>query len=161
MAITGRTKLYPSKQTARESSQLAPPLTFAFSRSCISRWLECMDLFVQQVVVNYQSSRVERGKGRGEEVRVALIDDGIDGADQILHKNIDCGVSFCGRRGDLSNTFYVASGGHGTLMATLIRRICPEVKLYVAKLDEYAGPSGGKQITADSAANVIDLSPLR
>ncbi|KAI9779172.1 MAG: hypothetical protein M1839_007707 [Geoglossum umbratile] len=118
-----------------------------------NRWLECMDQFVQQVAVNFESSR----EGPKEAIRVAVIDDGIDGADQVLHRNIACGVSFCGRSGseDLSNTFYVASGGHGTLMATLIRRVCPAVQLYVAKLDEHVGQSGRKQITADSAAKAI------
>ncbi|KAH0545484.1 hypothetical protein FGG08_000485 [Glutinoglossum americanum] len=115
-----------------------------------NRWLECMDQFTVQIVQNYKPSQ------EPEPIRVALIDDGIDGADQILYGNIADGVSFCQRGEGLSNTYYVASGGHGTLMATFIRRICPWIKLYVARLDEGYGPNGERQITADSAAKAIN-----
>ena len=108
-----------------------------------------MDQFIQQIALNYEPNQNDL-----EPIRVALIDDGIDGADQILYENIADGVSFCHRDEGLSNTYYVASGGHGTLMATFIRRMCPWVKLYVAKLDEGFAPDGRKQITADSAAKV-------
>jgi hypothetical protein len=39
-------------------------------------------------------------------------------------------------------------------MATFIRRMCPWVRLYVAKLDEGFAADRRKQITAESAAKV-------
>jgi subtilisin family serine protease len=92
-----------------------------------------------------------------EDVRVAVIDDGIDGFENDLSGSIAHGVSFC-RSSDSENlirTYYVSSGGHGTMMARLIRRMCPRVKLYVARLEEYRSSSGGKRfITARSAKDV-------
>jgi hypothetical protein len=88
-----------------------------------------------------------------ETVKVALIDDGID--TEHFYEHIVYGVSFCSSDGSgKTKGYYVAPGGHGTLMATLITEICPMVKLYIARLDEYSAVDGGRQITARSAAQV-------
>ncbi len=91
-----------------------------------------------------------------QHIKVAVIDDGIDGFETSLSGSIEHGVSFC-PSSDSENfirTYYVSSGGHGTMMARLIRRMCPKVKLYVARLEEHV-PSGGKRfITARSATQV-------
>jgi hypothetical protein len=42
-------------------------------------------------------------------------------------------------------------------MAGLICRVCPGVRLYVLKLDEYVIEAGKRQITAESAAKVCSL----
>lgn len=93
-----------------------------------------------------------------EDIRVALIDDGIDGFESKLSQNIAHGVSFCrpSDTEDLMRTYYVSSGGHGTMMARLIRRMCPRVKLYVARLEDEKSSSGKRFITARSARQAID-----
>ena len=88
-----------------------------------------------------------------EKIKVALIDDGVDTAFQNLSNNIASGVSYCKRANGLYSSYYQSSGGHGTVMASLIRRVCPNVRIYVAKLDD--------KLTAASAAKVnILFSPF-
>lgn len=92
-------------------------------------------------------------------VKVAIIDDGVDLSPLSLDGTIATGKSFCpyAHSTDLMNSYYVPSGNHGTCMAMLIRKLCPDVKFYVARLDERQVPgSGQRQITAKSAAEVRD-----
>ena len=91
-----------------------------------------------------------------EPITIALIDDGVDVSEQSLHARIIGGRSFCqrDREHNLSMPYYVSTGGHGTVMASLICRVCPSAQLYVIKLDEYMGESGKRQITAKSAEKV-------
>lgn len=90
-------------------------------------------------------------------VTIALIDDGVDVNEPFLHAKIIGGRSFCQRDRfqNLSMPYYVTSGGHGTVMASLICRVCPNAQLYVLKLDEYMGDNQKRQITAKSAEKVI------
>lgn len=90
-------------------------------------------------------------------VKIAIIDDGVDGSLSSLENTIAIGKSFCpyANSTELMSPYYVPSGNHGTCMATLISKICPKVKLYVARLDERQPPgSSHRQITARSAADV-------
>jgi len=91
-----------------------------------------------------------------EPITVALIDDGIDMDDTILRPhNIVSGRSFCSHDTEQPRPYYLSSGGHGTAMASLICRVCPKVRLYVLKLDEYGSKPGKRQITAKSAAKAV------
>lgn len=96
-----------------------------------------------------------------EPVTIALIDDGVDVSEQSLHAKIIGGRSFCQRDRfqNLSMPYYVSTGGHGTVMASLICRVCPNAQLYVIKLDEYIGENNKRQITAKSAEKVYS-TPL-
>ena len=92
-------------------------------------------------------------------VRVALIDDGVDLMHKANESKIEDGKSFeinYEDPDDLDGTFHYSTTGHGTCMAYMIGRICPNVKIFVCKLDVIrASSSGGKaNFTADSAANV-------
>ena len=51
----------------------------------------------------------------------------------------------------------MTSGGHGTVMASLICRVFPKAQLYVVKLDEHISENMKRQITAKSAAKVVSL----
>jgi hypothetical protein len=68
------------------------------------------------------------------------------------------GRSFCHRdeEQNLNQPYYVSSSGHGTAMAGLICKLCPNVRLFVLKLDERPSAEAGKRsmITAKSAAKV-------
>ncbi|RFU79743.1 intracellular serine protease [Trichoderma arundinaceum] len=91
-------------------------------------------------------------------VKIAIIDDGVDASLASLDDKIAMGESFCPypNSTDLVSPYYVPSGKHGTCMAALICKICPHVKLYVARLDERpAVGSGQRQITIKSAADAI------
>ena len=94
-------------------------------------------------------------------VRVAIIDDGVDINDQAVQSKIIGGISFCYRdeEQNLNQPYYVSSGGHGTAMAGLICKICPNVQLYVLKLNEHYVEQGKRQITASSAARVSQRKP--
>lgn len=97
------------------------------------------------------------------EVKVAVIDDGIDLSHPIFNKRIVDGKSYLKRstktRSDRTMDYFVAPGGHGTDMATLICQICPTAKLYIVRLNEGRGGAGERQIMADSAAKVRFLPP--
>ena len=89
-------------------------------------------------------------------VKVALIDDGVDVTYKELSRIIADGETFCEPSGasGLYSSYYQSSGGHGTMMASLIRRVCPNVRLYVAKLDEEKTDVGEWSFTIKSAAEV-------
>lgn len=95
-------------------------------------------------------------------VRIAIVDDGIDHTLDIFRGRIGKGESFQqvaenihGRWG----AFYVPSGTHGTLMAKLICKICPNVELYIAQLEVL--PGGRRSFNAESAAEVRILGHSR
>ncbi len=112
------------------------------------KWLTCMDEFADFI------QNVDPPLPVPEEVTLALIDDGVDVNEQSLHAKIIGGRSFCQRDKNLVRPYYVTTGGHGTVMASLICRVCPNAKLYVMKLDEHVSEGGKRQITAKSAAKV-------
>ncbi|KAB5545922.1 hypothetical protein GE09DRAFT_1132964 [Coniochaeta sp. 2T2.1] len=90
-------------------------------------------------------------------VLVAVIDDGVDINEASVQSRVIGGRSFCHRNEDqnLNQPYYVSSGGHGTAMAGLICKLCPNVKLFVLKLDDKLDASGGRTITAKSAAKAV------
>ena len=93
-----------------------------------------------------------------EPIVVALIDDGVDFRELELTNcgKVD-GLSFFPRPEDPNRPipFYESTSGHGTVMATQIRRICPRADLYVLKLQDYTDVETNKRrITLRSAAQV-------
>lgn len=130
-------------------------------------WIQCMKDFRQllfEAEKEYKGNPGVDGIRIDEPIKVALIDDGIH-FDELEYEPIG-GRSFC-RDEDRNLTFpwYMSSGGHGTVMASQIYRICPRTQLYVVKLEDYASESSNRQITARSAAQVrltslIDLSSV-
>jgi hypothetical protein len=93
------------------------------------------------------------------DIVVGLIDDGVDINDPSIQWKtvISGGRSFCYRdkEQNLNQSHYVSGGGHGTTMAKLICKVCPNVKLFVLRLNEFPPLEAGKrQITAESAAKV-------
>ncbi|KAI0969672.1 hypothetical protein F4678DRAFT_473528 [Xylaria arbuscula] len=114
-------------------------------------WIDCVSNFARLL-------RTAPAASNTRPVKVAIIDDGVDASLLSLDGKIAIGKSFCPyvNSTDLLSPYYVPSGNHGTCMATLISKICPEVSLYVARLDERQAPgSSHRQITAKSAADAI------
>lgn len=96
-------------------------------------------------------------------VKIAIIDDGLDASLDSLDGKIAIGKSFCpyANSTDLMSPYYVPSGNHGTCMAALIAKLVPNVRLYIARLDERQSSRGGqRQITAKSAADVGSWPPF-
>ena len=90
------------------------------------------------------------------EVKVAIIDDGIDESHPDLQERIAGGKSFLKRpdKPDRMIDYWVSPGGHGTQMAKLICQVFPCARLYVIRLDEGVGEKGERQIKIDSAIKV-------
>jgi hypothetical protein len=78
-------------------------------------------------------------------VKVAVIDDGIDKLQGEFKDCISEGVSF------YNYPYFFSSTGHGTLMAKLVRQVCPKAHLYIARLDQ---GTFTRQPTAESAIKV-------
>ncbi|KAI0403545.1 peptidase S8/S53 domain-containing protein [Xylaria palmicola] len=95
-----------------------------------------------------------------EPVKIAIIDDGIDATVPIFERRIANGATFClyPDSPEFVNSYYVPSGKHGTLMAQLICNMCPNVQLYVARLQELPTLTGGsgRRVTAESAAKAVE-----
>ncbi|KAI9737165.1 MAG: hypothetical protein M1834_000758 [Cirrosporium novae-zelandiae] len=86
------------------------------------------------------------------DVKVAVVDDGVDKLLGNFEDSVIAGVSFYASHGGFRTwPHYFSSNGHGTLMAQLIRRICPKAKLYIARLDQ--GING--EPTIESAIKAI------
>lgn len=89
----------------------------------------------------------------GREVRIAMIDDGVDKLREDFEDSIVDGISFFSPQKDQfagTRPYYFSTSGHGTVMAKTIRRLCPTAKLYVARLDQ--GVNG--EPTIESAIKV-------
>lgn len=93
-------------------------------------------------------------------VKVAIIDDGVKSSYDNLDNNIDDGESWV--RSDPQqphSPYFTSVKGHGTVMAYLIRRVCPQVRLYVLKLDPTI-VGGYATFSMESATQVLDHSFL-
>ncbi|KAI0400668.1 hypothetical protein F4802DRAFT_619718 [Xylaria palmicola] len=122
-----------------------------------NKWLQTMQRFAG-FVNNIQKLPIS-GEDRNQppetpsEVRVAVLDDGIDWS--FANANKCYGMSFYpDKRSDFEghNVWYSSSTDHGTLMAALIQKICPDVTLYIARLDQTESEQGEFQPTPESAA---------
>ncbi|KAF5700339.1 intracellular serine protease [Fusarium mundagurra] len=73
-------------------------------------------------------------------VKIAIIDNGIDASLIRLRGKIAAGMSFYSSNSstDAMSPYFVPSGKSGTVMAMLICEICPQVSLYIAKVDQHA-----------------------
>ncbi|KAJ0275472.1 hypothetical protein COL940_008821 [Colletotrichum noveboracense] len=107
-------------------------------------------------------------------IKVALIDDGVktsyDGLDEIVHcgrfgwGSVSGSASTTSKRGDkrkAANNYPLnynhSQTGHGTVMAYFIRRVCPWVKLCIAKLECQARSGRNQPVTfsIESATEAI------
>ncbi|KAI1420270.1 hypothetical protein F5Y12DRAFT_791763, partial [Xylaria sp. FL1777] len=125
------------------------------------RWLRCTENFSQLLEKwfnNELAFKDQNGAGitlvKEKEIRVAVIDDGANIDLDDLHGNIVAGETFYDNSGHWPG-FYQSSYGHGHEMACIIRQLCPQVKLFIAKLNEL-WMDGKPQITPESAANAIE-----
>ncbi|KAK4083567.1 uncharacterized protein Triagg1_1229 [Trichoderma aggressivum f. europaeum] len=138
-------------------------------------WLKCMDEFadIMEAVEQQPDSASKDIQKSTHPIRVALIDDGVKTSYAGLDNNIHTGRS--GWQQPDSPTIQTENSqwehfrgynsshtGHGTVMAYYIKRVCPRVSLYVAKLDckpRRGGAGGGSEnvtFSLDSVAQAIE-----
>ncbi|KAL7821823.1 hypothetical protein V8C26DRAFT_391050 [Trichoderma gracile] len=110
-------------------------------------WLKCMDEFADVMEAVEQPANAKFGiKTPTRSIRVALIDDGVKTSYAGLDNNIyagksgwyhlDSNTTHSGLQGrEYFRNYNSSHTGHGTVMAYYIKRVCPKVHLYVAKLD--------------------------
>jgi len=93
---------------------------------------------------------------KGRNIRVALLDNGVDGSHAQLEQFITLGISYCGHPGHDGqlNSYWAPSQGHGTQMASLIRDVCPKVDLYVARIQDMEAEHS-RQIEIESVIKVF------
>ncbi|KAH6983625.1 peptidase S8/S53 domain-containing protein, partial [Ilyonectria sp. MPI-CAGE-AT-0026] len=127
-------------------------------------WIQCMEKsadFVRGYREDMEEEEDDPEK-HPPRVKVALIDDGVDGLNADLSRIIAAGQTFSKREKHQYNShfkhynsYFKSTRGHGTIMAMLIRKICPNVRLYVAKLNEEKTGRNSFSITAESAVKAI------
>lgn len=103
------------------------------------RWLEVMDEFANGIFNleppdgaphDYLHSEQLPQELR-KDITVALIDDGVNFMHEAVAARLDTGRNF--PIGNASDPFHGSTTGHGTIMAYMIGRVCPTVKIYVCK----------------------------
>ena len=114
------------------------------------RWLEYVDKFGDQIWNVWSKILSESKDKKPQEIIVALIDDGVDHTHPPLMGSILTGRTLS-YEGDRIRPWYVSERGHGTVMASMICRVCPMVKVYPIRLNTL-GQKG--QIDVESAALV-------
>jgi hypothetical protein len=126
------------------------------------RWLGSTAKFAGEMhkfwnaTVESFTSRQNRGTPQGLEsdIVLALIDDGVDMFDTPATNQILEGKSFDFHDGKVRPPFSSANG-HGTVMASMILRVCPMVKVYPIRLRTYENTKGkNMNIDAGYAAQV-------
>ncbi len=127
------------------------------------RWLDATDAFAQcinnvwQKVVKELRKEAATGTGKGPlpEIIVALIDDGVDTTQDHLVGRILPGRTL-GFDGDRVRPWHASENGHGTIMASMICRVCPMVKIYPIRLR-----TGSRGIDPQSAVDAIEAAVER
>lgn len=70
----------------------------------------------------------------GKFARVAIIDTGVDINLEEISSCVERGETFIDYKSDRESHWWVASEPHGTHMATIIRKLNPKCKLFIAKV---------------------------
>ncbi len=126
------------------------------------RWVQCMEEFSGVLNEAPQPTKEEMSAHPAlKPIVVALIDDGVDTTNPSLQKRKYKGKSFDfydgGRR---SQSYWVSKIGHGTIMAKLIRTICPTAEIYVIKLGTGVATKDPNKLTIDvDSAIKVSLVP--
>ncbi|KAK6829857.1 efflux pump aflT [Apiospora arundinis] len=119
------------------------------------KWIKTMERFAEFLQTAERAERTDPKYTAREPIKVAVIDDGVNTFDPRIH--VGGGRSFCRRNKsqNLVHSYYVSSQGHGTAMALCISQICPNVQLYILRLDEYSSEPGKSFFTAESAEKAV------
>lgn len=146
---------------------LHPTLTAPVNGGQPHRWLDSTARFAGEMIPFWQStvndftdSRQGRRTPEGLEndVVLALIDDGVDMFDIPHTSQMLEGKSFDFHAEKVRPPFSSAKG-HGTVMASMILRVCPMAKVYPIRLKTYDNPErNNMKIDAGYAAQVCTIA---
>ncbi|GKZ36540.1 hypothetical protein AbraIFM66950_007660 [Aspergillus brasiliensis] len=146
----------PNKRPKDTASSANVSIDIRKRRIQPNRWLDCIDRFADELQnVKVPPTDMPMLK---ENIKVAVIDDGVDIHIESLQGKVIGGESFDRTYLDGHGTspYYISAGGHGTMMADMVCRVCPTARLYVCKLEMHTDPDGGgRQISAESAALAV------
>lgn len=124
----------------------------------VHKWLESIDSFAAELKTLME--KIGKKYHQDDEVKVALIDDGVDLCEKAFRDRVIHGKSFGyywdgEQRDQRAKQWYVSETGHGTVMAHMILRVCPMAKIYPIKLDITRDPTTrASKIKPESAAEV-------
>ncbi|KAM0514994.1 hypothetical protein ACHAPE_006316 [Trichoderma viride] len=131
-----------------------------------NQWLHSVEGFArfmtpywESTVQRFLEERQDQGTSEGVErdVTIALIDDGVDKFDIGRSSQILQGKSF-DFHDDRLNPPYLSAKGHGTVMASMILRVCPMAKIYPIRLKTNSDASGNSTIDPEYAARAIQAA---
>ncbi|KAI1115066.1 hypothetical protein F5Y14DRAFT_144488 [Nemania sp. NC0429] len=133
------------------------------------KWVETMDNFREEMGPVWKEAekqaRNSNKKDLAEPIVVALIDDGVDVLEPSLQGKLFEGktLSYDLLDGNeptdqREHAFWESSGGHGTVMASMIFRICPMAKLYVIRMETHFDSEKRGRIVARSAAEAVNAA---
>lgn len=124
------------------------------------RWIEVMkDFSAAFKEVPQPTEREVTQNAALAPIKVALIDDGVDTTSPSLQGRTYRGKSFdFYDDGQRSQPYWVSKAGHGTVMARLIRGVCPTADIYVIKLSTDASTKDLDRLTID-ADSAIKVGP--
>lgn len=123
------------------------------------RWLKSVDRFSSTMNTFWEAIRSlaeHKFPAIQKDVIVALIDDGVDTFDDAFSGQMLQGKSFDFHHG-LRHP-YSSARGHGTVMASMILRVCPMAKIYPIRLKTLATADYKSQIVTESATQVSTWS---
>jgi len=126
------------------------------------KWLDSIDEFATEMrdLWSHILEEQKDQKIKMKEVKVGLIDDGIDLYDHaIFNDKILDGRTFgYTTDGEIAKPWYVSENKHGTIMADMILRVCPMAKIYPLRLDTATQKTEGSiRIMPESGAEVCTL----
>lgn len=111
---------------------------------------------------NFAKILISANRPDVELIKIPIIDDGLDATVPGLQDAIALGKSFSPHptSNEFMRAYFVPEGRHGTLMGTLVRKICFKAQLYIARLEERYTIGGHARFTVTSAKEVCSLSML-
>ncbi|KAI1125165.1 hypothetical protein F5Y10DRAFT_13996 [Nemania abortiva] len=132
------------------------------------QWLEYMDRFSTGIFSlppddEYINSVPNLPAELRRDVRICLIDDGVDIQHRSIMERIEGGGRAFGAytrdeyRG-MARPFYDSTTNHGTLMANMMIRVCPFAKIASYRLDTRRGEDNRIHFTAKSAADALEYA---
>lgn len=157
-------ELYPSSDFSSENS--VPDVPAQHENQSNHSWLECMDAFAKEMSAIWKYLHVNQRSSTPKEpiqpITVALIDDGVELLDPAFQNRNYSGMTLSFDIADKNmpktsqrmNPYHHSADGHGTVMASLIYRVCPMVKLYIIRIETRRDAKGKNRIVPHSAAAV-------
>ncbi|KAK0636152.1 hypothetical protein B0T17DRAFT_69929 [Bombardia bombarda] len=129
------------------------------------QWLKIMDRFAAGIFSLSPDGLIKKLNLPVElqrDVRICLIDDGVDAEHRSIAERMDgeMGRAFGAYTKDeyrgMTMPFYDSTTNHGTLMASMMARVCPNVKIVSYRLDTRQGEDQKVRFTAKSAADALE-----